>query len=150
MTRQDGTVSTNQFRGGGIDETQADISARRVEGTAVYNARGDHLGTIHDVMIDKRRGAVSYAVMSFGGFLGIGEKYHPLPWNLLTYDEQRGGYVVDLTEEQLRGAPNFTNSELADFAVQGHGMRVKDYYGARAVSDWVAEGGSEPPLPNAR
>ena len=57
------------------------IAADRVEGTAVYNRQGDHLGAIKTVMIDKPSGKVAYAVMSFGGFLGIGEKYHPLPWS---------------------------------------------------------------------
>ena len=71
------------------------ISSRRVEGTDVYNSRGDHLGTIEHVMIDKLTGQVSYAVMSFGGFLGIGEKYHPLPWQVLEYDTSKGGYIVE-------------------------------------------------------
>ena len=56
-------------------------------------------------MIDKRSGKVAYAVMSFGGFLGMGESYHPLPWEVLDYDERQGGYVVDLDKERLQNAP---------------------------------------------
>jgi hypothetical protein len=94
------------------DETHDLIAADKVEGTSVYNRSGDHLGTVDEVMIGKRSGKVAYAVMSFGGFLGIGERYHPLPWNVLTYDESKGGYVIDLGEEQLRAAPTFTREEL--------------------------------------
>jgi hypothetical protein len=63
-------------------------------------------------MLDKESGEVAYAVMGFGGFLGIGEKYHPLPWSLLTYDVDQGGYVVPLSREQLRGAPNYERAEI--------------------------------------
>ena len=113
-----------------VHETWNLIGARKVEGTAVYNGRGDRLGDIYDVMIEKRNGQVAYAVMSFGGFLGIGEKYHPLPWKVLTYDEGLGGYVVDLTEDQLRGAPAYTEDELATFGTTAdYQNRVSDYYG---------------------
>jgi hypothetical protein len=110
------------------DETSSLISAKKVNGTAVYNSAGDSLGSIFDIMIDKRHGTVAYAVMSFGGFLGIGEKYHPVPWNLLTYDQQKDGYNIDLSEGQLRNAPAFSAHELDDFVVGGHGRRVSDYY----------------------
>src|SRR5881397_1907722 len=101
-TRATSAQDTDQH----IDETKSLISAGKVKGTSVYNSNGDHLGTIHDIMIDKRRGTVAYAVMSFGGFLGIGEKYHPLPWKVLTYDTRQGGYVVDLDRSRLEGAPS--------------------------------------------
>ena len=68
------------------------IAAEKVNGTDVYNMNGDHLGSVDDIMIDKISGKAIYAVMSFGGFLGIGEKQHPLPWSALTYDETKGGY----------------------------------------------------------
>ena len=72
------------------------IAAEKVEGTDVYNLQGEKLGTVDDIMIDKVSGKAIYAIMSFGGFLGIGEKYHPLPWSTLKYDESKGGYVVGL------------------------------------------------------
>jgi len=124
-TRATSAGATDQH----IDETSNLISARKVNGTSVYNSNGDHLGTIHDIMIDKRRGTVAYAVMSFGGFLGIGEKYHPLPWGLLTYDEDKDGYNIDLSNDQLRNGPTYTESELDDFIAGGYGTRVSDYYG---------------------
>ena len=77
-------------------ETTALIAASKVQGTDVFNSAGESLGSIHDLMIDKISGNVAYAIMSFGGFLGIGNSYHPLPWSLLQYDTSKGGYVVNL------------------------------------------------------
>jgi len=77
------------------------IAAEKVNGTDVYNMNGDKLGTVDDIMIDKISGKAIYAVMSFGGFLGIGEKQHPLPWSSLTYDEAKEGYVVNLDKKML-------------------------------------------------
>ena len=111
-----------------VHETGSLISAEKVRGTTVYNAADDNLGSIHDLMIDKRSGRVAYAVMSFGGFLGIGEKYHPLPWNVLTYDEDKGGYNIDLTSDQLRGAPSYSRDELTSFG-GAKDDRVDTYYG---------------------
>jgi hypothetical protein len=108
-----------------VHETGQLISAEKVRGTEVYNSADDNLGSIHDLMIDKRGGRVAYAVMSFGGFLGIGEKYHPLPWHVLTYDEDKGGYNIDLTSDQLRGAPSYSRDELSRFDDD----RVDTYYG---------------------
>jgi sporulation protein YlmC with PRC-barrel domain len=77
------------------------IAAEKVEGTNVYNLQGEKLGTVDDIMIDKISGRAIYAVMSFGGFLGMGEKQHPLPWSSLKYDERQGGYVVNLDKNML-------------------------------------------------
>jgi sporulation protein YlmC with PRC-barrel domain len=125
------STTTDALRSGEIQdehihETGQLIAAEKVRGTSVYNAAGDDLGSIHDLMIDKRNGRVAYAVMSFGGFLGIGEKFHPLPWNVLTYDESKGGYNIDLTSEQLRQAPSYSTDELARF---GSDEKVDRYYG---------------------
>ncbi|HEV2079703.1 MAG TPA: PRC-barrel domain-containing protein [Allosphingosinicella sp.] len=87
------------------------ISSRRVEGTPVYNRQNEKLGTIHSVMIDKRSGRIAYALMWFGGFLGIGGYVHPVPWDMLDYDVRRDGYVVDLPREKLNGAPTFRLDE---------------------------------------
>ena len=106
------------------------ISASKVEGTAVYNREGERLGTVEDVMLDKVSGKVAFAVMSFGGFLGIGEKYHPLPWSTLTYDTAQGGYVVDMTREQLQSAPSYGADEGIDFNDDAYGRRVYDSYKA--------------------
>src|SRR5687768_12634975 len=103
--RRSGWQATRGLYMDTLDETATVISAGKVTGTNVYNTDGDHLGEIYDVMLDKRSGKIAYAVMSFGGFLGIGERYHPLPWATLKYDTRQGGYVVGLTIEQLQGAP---------------------------------------------
>lgn len=89
------------------DETTALISAGKVTGTAVFNTEGEHLGEIYDVMLDKRSGRIAYAIMSFGGVLGIGLRYHPLPWASLKYDTRQQGYVVGLTIAELEEAPEF-------------------------------------------
>jgi hypothetical protein len=112
-----------------IDETSDLIASDKVEGTAVYNRAGERLGTVHNFMVGKRSGKVAYAVMSFGGFLGIGESYHPLPWDVLTYDPAQGGYVVNLSREQLEGGPRYSASEAPDWTNPGYGSRIRDYYG---------------------
>ena len=109
-------------------ETYSLIAADKVEGTTVYDAKGEKIGSIHQIMIDKTSGRVTYAVMSFGGFLGIGDKYHPLPWNMLTYDERLGGYIVNLDRERLENAPTYAEDELA-WSDPKFGTTVTDYYG---------------------
>jgi hypothetical protein len=102
------------------------IAADQVEGTNVYNYAGKKLGAVDHVMIDKRTGKVCYAIMSFGGFLGIGQSYHPLPWQKLTYDEAKGGFVVDLDKARLEGAP-YSKESTFDWT-SDWGRRVDDYY----------------------
>jgi hypothetical protein len=113
------------------DETSTLISSDKVEGTAVYNREGEKLGSIHTLMIDKTSGKVAYAVMSFGGFLGIGDRYHPLPWSVLDYETSQGGYVVDLDRSKLKGAPTYGTSETPNWSDRGWGQQVHDYYGTR-------------------
>jgi hypothetical protein len=90
------------------------ISSQTVNGTEVYSPAGDHLGHIDELLIDKQSGKVAYAMMAFGGFLGIGEEQFPLPWAKLRYDTERDGYVTDVTKEQLEGAPDRTDNWRAD------------------------------------
>ena len=104
------------------------IASDKVEGTAVFDRAFNRLGSIHHIMIDKRSGQAAYAAMSFGGFLGIGEHYHPLPWKALTYDADAGGYVVDLTTEQLAGAPVYP-ADSSPWSDPEYGRGVHDYYG---------------------
>jgi sporulation protein YlmC with PRC-barrel domain len=104
------------------------ISSERVTGTSVYNANGDKLGSIETVMIDKQSGQVRYAVMSFGGFLGIGEKYHQLPWDGLRYDEAKGGYIVNISREALEGAPSYDRDEVDSFDYSAEGDAIDGYY----------------------
>jgi PRC-barrel domain protein len=106
------------------------IASDKVEGTAVYRSNGDKVGQIDRVMIDKISGKVAYAVMSFGGFMGIGEDYYPLPWSLLTYNPKLEGYEVNVSEQQLKGAPKYSKHENWDWTDRARGQKVYDYYGA--------------------
>ena len=104
------------------------ISSERVEGTDVYNESGDKLGSINDLMIDKRSGQVRYAVLEFGGFLGIGTDRYPLPWNMLKYDTSKDGYVVPIDKDLLSGAPSYADDDRPEYD-DVYGRRVNDYYG---------------------
>ena len=106
------------------------ISAKGVDGTAVYNFAGEKLGSIDDVMIDKKSGVVAYAVMSFGGcFLGVGNDHYPLPWSLLKCDSARGGYVVNLDRSHLEGAPAFPIGSSPGWGDREYEAGVHDFYG---------------------
>ena len=110
------------------NETDDLIASNKVEGTSVYNRQGENLGTVYNFMVGKRSGKVEYAVMSFGGFLGIGDSYHPLPWAALDYDTSMGGYVVDLDSDRLRSAPSYTSGNEPAFD-RDYGQRVSQHYG---------------------
>lgn len=103
------------------------ISAAKVQGTAVYDTGGGRLGHVEDVILHKTSGHVAFAVLSFGGVLGIGERFTPLPWSVLTYDPDRGGYVVPLAKERLRESPSYNRDELTN-EDNGWGARVNDFY----------------------
>ncbi len=110
------------------DETQRLIASNKVEGTAVYNREGEKLGSIYNFMVDKQSGKVEYAVLQFGGFLGLGSDYYPLPWDVLTYDVSQGGYSVGLDKAVLEKAPRYTTSEEPAFD-RDYGRQVYGYYG---------------------
>lgn len=112
-----------------VDRGHQLISSRRVEGTPVYNLAKEKLGTVHSVMLNKRSGQVAYAVLSFGGFLGIGEQVHPLPWEMLTYNEDSDGYVVDLTRGKLEKAPVFRTDEADRPRERSQEELIYGYYG---------------------
>jgi hypothetical protein len=105
------------------------ILASRVRGAAVLNRANEHIGHVSDLSIDKTSGRTLYALIAFGGFLGMGERLHPVPWAALTYDPDRLGYVVSLTRDELKNAPSLSPAELEDLGA-GDGWRLKlsDYY----------------------
>lgn len=109
------------------DESRRLIASSKVEGTAVYNPAGEQLGTIMNFMVDKVSGQVAYVVMSFGGFLGLGESHHPLPWRALRYDVRLGGYVVDIDPSTLADAPRHGAAD-DPFADDAYGKAVDAYY----------------------
>jgi sporulation protein YlmC with PRC-barrel domain len=111
-------------------ETGSLIASDKVEGTNVYRSNGESVGEIERVMIDKRDGKVAYAVMSFGGFLGIGEDYYPLPWSRLTYNERLGGYEVNINEAELKNAPKYGKQQSWDWNDQCMN-ELNSYYNTR-------------------
>jgi hypothetical protein len=110
------------------DETDRLIASDKVEGTRVFSRYGERLGTIENFMVDKRSGNVEYAVMSFGGMLGMGDRHYPIPWNMLTYDENLGGYEVDLTPRDLERAPSH-RAGVSPRYDRGYSADIHDYYG---------------------
>lgn len=104
------------------------ISSDRVEGTTVYNPAGDKLGSVDDLMIDKQSGRVRFAVLEFGGFLGIGTDRYPLPWHLLTYDVAREGYVVPIDKDRLADAPRYGAGKAPPYTDE-YNEKVNAYYG---------------------
>lgn len=114
-----------------VDNAHELISSTRVEGTKVYNKAGEKLGTIHSVMIHKRTGQVAYAVMEFGGFLGVRSHVHPIPWEMLTYNPDLHSYTVDLSREVLEKAPVLQLDEADRPSDRAYDERLYEYYGAR-------------------
>jgi sporulation protein YlmC with PRC-barrel domain len=104
------------------------ISSDRVHGTTVYNPNGEKLGSVEKLLIDKLSGQVRYAVMEFGGFLGLGSDVYPLPWDTMKYDTDLGGYVVSLSTDQLENAPKHERNAAQDYNDE-YGRKVNEYYG---------------------
>ena len=103
------------------------ISSDKVEGAAVYNPTGEKLGSIDDLMIDKRSGTIRYAVMEFGGFLGMGTDRYPIPWRVLQYSNDKGGYVVPLQKSALEKAPRYRDDAIPSYD-DAYATRVDTYY----------------------
>lgn len=120
------------------DETAGLISSEKVEGTAVYDPTGTWLGSIQSVMINKVTGRVAYAVLSFGGFLGLGQKFFPVPWSQLRYEPAKEGYVTAITEGQLSDAPDYDAQRSWDDS--GWRDRLDQYYGLARDPDLTRAG----------
>jgi len=108
------------------DEVGSLISAEKVRGTNLYNRAGDDLGSVENVMIDKPSGKVAYAVIAFGGFLGMGQERRALPWSVLHYDTNLGGYVSDAADDVLRSTPDFEDDDYGD---RVWGTRLHEHFG---------------------
>lgn len=128
--RDDHYSRDDERRGLPREETSRLIASNKVEGTAVYGADGERLGSVYNFMVGKRSGKVEYAVMSYGGFLGMGQRYYPLPWDVLDYDTREGGYRVNLRERDLRDAPSFDRDSEPKFN-RDYDRRVHSYYGTK-------------------
>jgi hypothetical protein len=107
------------------------IASDRVEGTAVRRPDGSKIGSIERLMIDKLSGKVAYAVLSFGGFLGMGEKHAPIPWDRLTYDPALEAYRVNLSDEEITCAPTHAAGGDFDWGDRSREIEIHNYYGSR-------------------
>lgn len=116
-----------------VQETSTLIAAGKVNGAYVFNSQGDRIGEINDLMINKRSGQVAYAIMSFGGFLGVGNSYHPLPWSLLKYNTNLGGYVVDIKQSQLEDAPSYEVGTEPAWGDPEYERKLQDFYGVTSA-----------------
>ena len=112
-----------------VDETGTLIGSDKVEGTAVYGADNQKIGSIERVMIDKVSGRVSYAVLSFGGFLGIGTNLLPLPWGRLHYNPKFEAYELDIEDDELKRAPSFRADKDFDWGDRSQEVELHRFYG---------------------
>lgn len=108
------------------------IRAKKAIGTAVFNETGDKIGKVEDIVLDKMSNNIMYAVVGFDGFLKMGEKYHPIPWAQLDYDEDKNGYVVPYSKEDLEAAPA---ASIDDLTAGDGSMAYRD----RAFTHYNAE-----------
>ena len=109
------------------------ILASKVKGTSVYNSTGDKIGHVEDVVLDKKSDSIMFAALGFGGVLGMGEKYAPVPWSLLDYSPDKGGYVVPMSEDMIKAAPAYSLSDLTKDDGDTNEIRGKsyDYYNVK-------------------
>lgn len=120
---EDGTRTTT------ADPANPLIESDRVEGTEVYGADDRSIGSIKRLMIDKKSGQVAYAVLGFGGFLGLGEDMYTIPWGKLSYDVDLGGYKTDLTADAVKGAPDFYRGDDYGWRERDKERDLHSYYG---------------------
>ena len=112
------------------------LSSSSITGDAVVNPQGEDLGKIEDIMLDVGAGRVSYAVLSFGGFLGMGDKLFALPWDALKLDTENHRFILDVPKERLENAPGFDKDNWPNMADRTWGSSVHDYYGSKPY--WAA------------
>jgi len=108
------------------------IRAKKVIGTTVKNSAGEKIGQVEDIVLDKQSNRIIFAVVGFGGFLGMNEKYHPVPWSALDYVESEDSYVVPFTKEQLQAAPADSLEKLTrQDGAANYATRADEYYNIR-------------------
>ena len=112
------------------------ILASKVKGTNVYNAKGDKIGHVEDVVLDKTTDHIMFAALGFGGVLGMGEKYAPVPWSMLDYQPDKGGYVVPMTDDIIKKAPAYDLSDLTKGDGSFGDIREKSYTYYNVKRDW--------------
>lgn len=120
------TTSDSEYGGG---RTRRVLSASSLAGDSVRNPAGDDLGKIEEIMIDVPSGRVAYAVLSFGGFLGMGNKLFAVPWDAFTIDEENKQFILDVDKTMLQSAPGFDKNNWPDMAAPSFGKQVYSHYG---------------------
>ncbi len=111
------------------------MGANTLTGNDVYNGKEEDLGDIKEIMLDMRSGRVAYAVLSFGGFLGMGEKLFAVPWQALKLDTENKRFVLDVDKEDLKDAPGFDKDDWPDMADPTWANQIHSYYGTEPYSD---------------
>jgi len=112
------------------------ILASRVKGTSVFNTTGDKIGHVEDIVLDKTSDHIMFAALGFGGVLGMGEKYYPVPWSVLDYSPDKGGYVVPLTKDTLKSAPAYDLKDLTKSDGDFGDIRSTSYSYYNVKKDW--------------
>ena len=114
------------------------INASKLTGQPVINAVGDSLGEIHDIMLDMATGRIAYAVLEFGGFLGLGNKLSAVPWGALTYDAENGCFILNVDKQRLREAPAFDRDDWPTMAQSRWVEEVHEFYEAEPFWQYQA------------
>ena len=112
------------------------ILASKVKGTSVYNMSGDKIGHVEDIVLDKQSDTIMFAALGFGGVLGVGEKYYPVPWSVLDYNKDKGGYVVPVSEDELKAAPTYRLEDLTKGDGEFGSIRERTYDYYKVQRDW--------------
>jgi len=112
------------------------ILASKVQGTAVYNPGGDKIGHVEDIVLDKQSDRIMFAALGFGGLMGMGEKYAPVPWSILTYSKDKGGYELPVDEDNIKSAPVYDLKDLTKEDGSLGLIRQKSYDYFRVARDW--------------
>ncbi|HEV8466960.1 MAG TPA: PRC-barrel domain-containing protein [Pseudolabrys sp.] len=112
------------------------ILASKVQGTNIYNRAGDKIGQVKDIVLDKQSDRILFAALGFGGVLGMGEKFYPVPWSVLDYSKDKGGYVIPVAQDVLDRAPTYRLEDLTRDDGQLSEIRAKSYDYYNVERDW--------------
>ena len=112
------------------------ILASKVRGTAVYNAGGDRVGTVEDIVLDKMSNNIMFVILGSGGVLGMGEEFRPIPWSVLDFDQKLNGYVIPMDKDKLAKAQAYRMEDLTTADGGGGAIRAKTYSYYNAPQYW--------------
>lgn len=111
------------------------MGANTLDGNDVYNCKDEDLGDIKEIMLDMSNGSIAYAVLSYGGFMGMGDKLFAVPWSALTLDTENKRFVLDIAKERLEKAPGFDKDHWPDMADKTWAKSISDYYNVKSVTE---------------